>query len=173
VKKIAIICTALLVAVCVVGIGYALWSDSLYLQGTVNTGDIGLEWSQGTPWDTEPDLKDVSFGECVIDGDTLYITVYNAYPCIEYHFPIDLHGVGSVPVHTAMTLLGTNGMDYWLQIPDMSGLQIHQGDRWDGEIVIHLDNEAEENTVYTFAVQLDYWQYNEDNVALPLVPFAP
>ena len=170
-RKIAFIGMALVLALGVMGAGFALWSDSLYIDGTINTGDIGLTWSQGDPYDTEYPVpeKDVSHGECYIDGNTLYITVFNAYPCIEYHFPIDLHGVGSVPVHTAMTLI--SGPCPWVQIPQMSGLQIHEGDLWEGEIVIHLDNTADENAVYTFEVQLDYWQYNEDNVAIPLVPF--
>jgi predicted ribosomally synthesized peptide with SipW-like signal peptide len=168
-KKIVLICMALVMALGAVGVGYALWSDSLVISGTVNTGDIGLVWSQGTPYDTEIAAKDVSHGECRIDGDTLYITVVDAYPCIEYHFPIDLHGVGSVPVHTAMTVISGNMA--WIALPNMSGLQIHEGDTWNGEIVIHLDNTALENSVYTFEVQLDYWQWNEDSVAVPLVPF--
>lgn len=168
-KKIGIICSVLLVAVCVIGVGYALWSDSLYIQGTVNTGDIGLEWSCDIPYDDE--VKDVSHGECYIIDDTLYIEVYNAYPCITYYFPIDLHGIGSIPVHTAMTLTGGTGDPSWVMLPNLGGMQIHQGDTWLGEIMIHLDNTAEENAVYTFSVQLDYWQYNEDDVALPLVPF--
>jgi predicted ribosomally synthesized peptide with SipW-like signal peptide len=170
-RKLVFICLALVVALGSIGVGYALWSDSLYIEGTINTGDIGLIWSQGQPWDTEPVEKDVSHGECEIVGDTLFITVFNAYPCIEYHFPIDLHGVGSVPVHTAMTVVGGTGNPSWVCIPDMGGLQIHEGGVWDGEIVIHLDNTAEQNSVYTFSIQLDYWQYNEDDVAGPLVPF--
>ncbi len=170
-KKIGLLVMALIVALGGLGATYALWSDSLYLEGTVHTGDIGLEWSQGEPWDTEITGKDASWGECYIEGDMLYITVYDAYPSIYYHFPIDLHGVGSVPVHTAMTV--TNGNPAWVIIPEMSDLQMHLGDTWDGEIIIHLDNTAEELTTYTFGIQLDYWQYNEDGVALPLVPFGP
>lgn len=170
-KKIVMLCLALVLAIGAMGAGYALWSDSLYLDGTVTTGDIGLEWSQGIPYDTEPAAKDVSFGECFIDGDTLHLRVVNAYPCIEYHFPIDLHGVGSIPVHTAMTIIGGTLLPKWVVLPNLGGMQIHQGDQWDGEIVIHLDNDAEMLTTYDLFIQLDYWQYNEDDVAIPMVPF--
>ena len=170
-KKIVLICMALVMALGAVGVGYALWSDSLFISGTVNTGNIGLIWSQGTPYDTEIAAKNVSHGECSITGDTLSITVFDAYPGIAYHFPIDLHGVGSVPVHTAMTV--RSGNTAWITIPNMSGLQIHQGQTWNGEIVIQLDNTAAELHTYTFSVQLDYWQWNEDSVANPLVPFQP
>lgn len=158
-KKITLIAMTLVLALGLAGVGYALWSDSLYLEGTVNTGDIGLVWTQGEPWDTEIPEKDVSWGFCEIIGNTLYITVTDAYPSIYYHFPIDLHGVGSVPVHTLMTVI--NGNPDWVQLPNLTGMQIHEGDDWFGEIVIHLDNSALENTQYTFSVQLDYWQYNE------------
>ena len=166
-KKIAFIGMALILALGVMGAGFALWSDSLFVEGTIETGDIGLTWSQGDPYDTEDSMKNVSFGECEIIDDTLYITVFNAYPCIEYHFPIDLHGVGSVPVHTQMTL--TSGPCPWVEIPQIP-MQIHEGDVWNGEIVIHLDNTAEENETYHFTVQLDYWQYNEDPGPLPFGP---
>jgi hypothetical protein len=161
-KKLTLIAMALVVAVGAMGVGYALWSDSLYLEGTVYTGDIGLEWSQGVPYDTEIPEKDVSYGVCEIQGDLLIITIYNAYPSIEYHFPLDIHGTGTVPVHTQMTWVGGNANPAWLAIPDLSGLQVHQSDVYNFELVVHLDNTAIENSVYTFAVQLDYWQYNED-----------
>ena len=168
-RKIAFIGMALVLALGVMGAGFALWSDSLFVEGIIETGDIGLEWSQGDPYDTEDPVpeKDVSYGVCDIAGDTLYITVFNAYPCIEYHFPIDLHGVGSVPVHTQMTL--TSGPCPWVEIPQIP-MQIHEGDVWNGEIVIHLDNTAEENETYYFTVQLDYWQYNEAPGPLPFSP---
>lgn len=169
-KKIGLISLVLVLAMGIMGVGYAMWSDSLYLDGTVHTGDIGLEWSQGDPFDTEPADKDVSWGECYIDGETLYITIYNAYPSIDYIFPIDLHGLGSVPVHTGMTIVGGN-IDYsWVTMPAWGGLQIHQSEMLFGDIVIHLDNTASENTTYTMQVQLDYWQYNEPPPSLPLVP---
>jgi len=167
-KKITLISLVLVAALGLMGVGFALWSDSLFISGTVNTGDIGLMWSQGTPYDTEDPLKDVSRGECEIIGDTLYITVYDAYPCIEYHFPIDLHGMGSVPVHTAMTVV--SGNETWVTLPELSGMQIHFDQVWNGEIVIHLDNTADQKSVYTFAVQLDYWQYNEAPGTLPFGP---
>lgn len=170
-KKITLISLVLVVALGLMGVGFALWSDSLFISGTVNTGNIGLTWSAGIPTDDEIEGKDVSSASVAIVGDTMTIIVTDAYPCITYTIPIDLHGVGSVPVHTKMTLVSSTGESYWVTIPDMTGLQIHQGGVWDGVITIHLDNLADQLSQYTFTVQLDYWQYNEDDVALPLVPF--
>ncbi len=171
-KKIGLLCLTLVVALGTLGVGYALWWDTLYISGTVETGDIGLEWGQGDPYDTEIAEKDVSYGECSISGDTLTLTVYDAYPCIEYHFPISVTGTGSVPVHTNWMVVGGTANPDWITFPDWGPgfAQIHQGDVLNGEIVIHLDNTAEQLATYTFSVELDYWQYNEDDEYNAMTP---
>ena len=172
-RKIAFIGMALVLALGVMGAGFALWSDSLFIAGTIETGSIGLVWTVDLPpTDNEAPDKDVSSADSWIDAaGILHITIVNAYPCITYTIPFDLHCTGTVPVHTAMTV--TSGNLEWVQIPQMSGMQLHEGERYDGVITVHLDNSAEENETYYFDVQLDYWQYNEDAVALPMVPFGP
>lgn len=164
-KKIGLICLALVVALGTLGAAFALWSDTLFLEGTVNTGDIGLEWTQGDPYDNEE--KDVSHAECQIIGNTLYIDIYNAYPCVTYTIPIDLHGTGSVPVHTSWMVMPGNCNPSWVTMPNWGGLQIHQGEDLWGDVVVHLDNTAEQGMTYSFSVILDYWQYNEAG------PFGP
>jgi len=166
-RKIAFIGMALVLALGVMGAGFALWSDSLFIAGTIETGSIGLVWTVDLPpTDNEAPDKDVSSADSWIDAaGILHITIVNAYPCITYTIPFDLHGIGSVPVHTAMTLISEPCP--WVQIPNLSGMQIHEGDVWEGEIVIHLDNTALENMTYYFTVQLDYWQYNEAPGQLP------
>ena len=159
-KKIGLVCLALVLALGALGVSYALWSDSLYLNGTVETGTIGLEWSQGVPYDVG-DYKGVSDYYCSIVDNTLTITILNAYPCVEYHFPIDVHGIGSIPVHTSWMVTGGNIDPAWIMMPDWGQLQIHQGDEYLGEVVIHLDNSAEQGVIYTFSCELYYWQYNE------------
>ena len=32
------------------------------------------------------------------DIDKLEVTISNAYPCIDYYLPIDIHNIGSIPV---------------------------------------------------------------------------
>ena len=158
-KKIGLICLALVLALGTLGAAFALWSDTLFLEGTVGTGNIGLEWSQGDPYDNEE--KDISHAECTILGNTLFIDIYNADPCVTYTIPIDLHGTGSVPVHTSWTVIPGNCNPSWITMPNWGDLQIHQGEDLFGDVVVHLDNTAEQGTLYSFSVVLDYWQYNE------------
>ena len=159
-KKIGILLLVLVLSLGAMGASYALWSDVLFLEGTVDTGDIGIEWSQGEPYD-EGDDKFVSTYGCSIDGDTLHLWIDNAYPCVSYFFPLDIHGTGSIPVHTLMTITGGTLDPAWVTIPDLTGLQVHASQIYPFEIVIHLDNTALQGHHYDLFVQLDYWQYNE------------
>jgi hypothetical protein len=172
-KKIGLLALALVLALGTLGVGYALWFEDLVIEGTVMTGTLDVDWSQGVPYDTEPDGKDVSYGVCFIEGNTLSITIYDAYPCIEYHFPIDIHGVGSVPAHLCPLVIISSDLPSGASVtfPDWSDVQLHQGDEEVGEIVVHLDNTADENTTYSFTAVLRAHQYNEDgdcaSVGLP------
>jgi len=160
-KKIGILVLALVIALGSMGAAYALWSDVLFLNATVNTGSIGLEWTQGNPTDDEIEGKNVSYAECGIVGNVLTITVYNAYPSITYTIPIDLHCTGTIPVHTSWTLTGGNMNPAWITVPNWGGMQIHPGTDLMGDVVIHLDNSAVQGTTYTVSYELVYWQYNE------------
>ena len=158
-KKIGVICLILVMALGAMGASYALWSDVLYLDATVETGDIGLHWTQGTP-EVIGDDKDVSTATCAIVDNTLTITITNAYPCVTYRFPIDLHGDGSVPVDTRFVRTSGTLPDNFVIMP-IPPMQIHQGDDWYGVVEIHLDNTATQGITYDASWQLDYWQYNE------------
>lgn len=49
-RKIGLLCLALVLALGTLGVGYAAWSDTIYIEGTVNTGsvDINVEYYSGT-----------------------------------------------------------------------------------------------------------------------------
>jgi hypothetical protein len=49
-KKIGLLCLALVLALGALGVGYAAWIDTITIQGTVNTGsvDINVEYYSGT-----------------------------------------------------------------------------------------------------------------------------
>ncbi|MEM4983308.1 MAG: hypothetical protein QXF66_00005, partial [Candidatus Hadarchaeales archaeon] len=89
---------ALIVALAMTGVAFAHWTDTLYINGTVNTGTFDAELSVGQGYDSEPECKNVSSitGSLSEDKNTITVTITNAYPCIDYYLPIDLHCVGSV-----------------------------------------------------------------------------
>jgi len=168
-KKIGIICLALVMALGAMGLGYALWSEVLTISGTVQTGDIGAEWSVEAYGDNE--TKDVS--SCVATGngsDTLTVTITGAYPCVGYYVDWNIEGTGSVPIHFAAPSIDTANMPSGSTFTftkmdgtaiDWSTVQLHDGDTQLGKLTVHLDNTAAENTNYSFSANLTYGQYNE------------
>jgi hypothetical protein len=100
--KIAILVLALTVCLAGLGVGYALWSTTLTISGTVSTGRVNVDWSDHGEAVTG-DSKGVSDIVCSIlsgtDNDGLYVELSNAFPGVTYDCNLDIHGMGSIPVH--------------------------------------------------------------------------
>jgi len=97
-KKVLLLSMVLVLCLAAAGIGYAHWTKTLYVDGTVTTGTFGVEWSQLQPTDNE-DTKDVGVASCYFVGDTVFLEIVNAYPSYEATFVLDIHGLGTVPAH--------------------------------------------------------------------------
>jgi hypothetical protein len=110
-SPIILVAAVLLIALATLGVGYGLWSKTLTIKGTVNTGEIDARWvevncAEFYPWPEggnpgEVEGKDVGYTEAWIDPDNnqiLHIIVTNAYPSYavdcQVHFWID----GTIPV---------------------------------------------------------------------------
>jgi hypothetical protein len=165
---------ALILSLAITGVAFAHWTDTLYINGTVNTGTFDAELSVGEGYDSEPPCKDVSSisGTLSDDKNTITVTVSNAYPCIDYYLPIDLHCVGSVPliIQSIEYNRGNLPENTTLEIiPDPAhpsenvirvGTQLHQCQTAYGLLHLHLDEDAAENTTYTFSVTINVVQWN-------------
>ena len=137
-KKIGLIGIVLVLLLAVVGIGYSHWTKTLYIEGTVQTGTFGVEWSQYAPCDNEG-VKDVGVPSCVIQGDTVVLTIDNAYPSYEATFNLDIHGIGSVPAH--VNLINVTNCDPFLDvtvITDPLPIQLHDCDETPVTVKIHV-----------------------------------
>lgn len=169
-RKILFICLALILTLGTLGVGYALWSDDLYIDGTIETGDVAVEWSYGIIYDTEPPEKDVSWATSLISGDTFLVDIFNAYPSITYYIEFDIHSTGSVPVHLDDFLINRGTLPAgatldiflydWPNFPSLP-VQLHEQNVAYGVIVVHLANDALENDEYSFSAQITAGQWNE------------
>ena len=165
-KKIGLICLALVMALGLGGVAYARWAEILTIDGTVGMGDIGALWSITAVGDSEAAEKDVSSISASIDGDTLIVTITGAYPCIDYWVDFDIHSTGSVPIHLGSLVPGVSTLPANTTVtisPDPVGTQLHQGQEFLGTLLVHFDNDAVELANYTFSYSLEYAQYNEPN----------
>ncbi|MEN4011562.1 MAG: hypothetical protein ROW48_05980 [Bellilinea sp.] len=106
----------LIVLLAGIGVAYGLWSETLTIDGTVNTGEVNVEFvSQPVvyegvqigegPVGPEPPLK-ASAASCTADikgagadGETLVITTTDAYPSWHCFVYFKVKSTGSVPVH--------------------------------------------------------------------------
>jgi len=116
-NKITLAFTACIIVTSWIGISYASWTDSVYIQGTVDTGTVEWEFS-GVPTQADPGLDwncfwDLSGGKCVqMDKDVasttveyevsdhphvMTVTIDNAYPYYYNHFSFKVHYYGTIP----------------------------------------------------------------------------
>ena len=169
-KQLLILALASSVALAMLGVGYALWNASLNINTTVTTGTVDVEWSVEEPgWDAEPPEKDVSSIECIIDGNTLLVTLRNAYPAMDYFCTFDVHSVGTVPVHLSELVFSDLPTGMELRIQDensfpvcFAGLQLHQSDSAWATLHMHLTNEVPNaSTTYSFTGEITAFQWNE------------
>jgi hypothetical protein len=55
-KKFGLLCLALVLALGALGVGYAAWTDTIFISGSVNTGEVCIEFT--CPWSqTDPALS--------------------------------------------------------------------------------------------------------------------
>jgi hypothetical protein len=153
----------------VLGVAGALWWDWLYIDGYVQTGSIGAQWSVEDYWDNELPGKDVSGVSAYLAGEELWIDIWNAYPCVTYTVLWNIECTGSVPIHFDGPFISTTlPAGATLTFTDLAGnridwsqVQLHYGDKMYGYLTVHLGNDALQNASYGFGITLDYGQYNE------------
>ncbi len=136
--KIGVLILALVLALTALGVGFAMWSETLTITGNVNTGeldkefvvgsfmqkDTGLDWTCDTGLVNVRQLdKDVGscageFSDSDGDGDldTLTVTISNAYPCYYTEISIKEHNNGTIPLIITGAVLTYGGKDY--PLPD-------------------------------------------------------
>ena len=188
----------LVIALAVLGVGYALWSETLTISGTVQTGEVDVEFSthpveecidiNGVLTCPEP-LEKADAANCTVEflgGETdpngdnganlLQVTVTGMYPSYHCKVGFDVTSTGNVPVHVWLpeatgdipAWVATNFEDCYLD-----GVQLHQGDSTGlCTMDIHFTNDQappENSGPITFGWTILATQFNEDPVSGPVV----
>jgi hypothetical protein len=172
-KKIGILCLALVLALGSLGVGYAMWYEDLYIEGTVDTGEVYAYWDLCGCFDIED--KDVGTTSCQIDASDpriLYVTVTNGYPCYFGDCEVEFCIGGTVPVFfesieiipdnfTLASANGANDGELWVDLVDGVGMQMHPGDCTALSFKVHVEQCAAQGATYTFSIICKVVQYNE------------
>ncbi len=104
-KKLKLLSACLIAALLITGVSYAIWAVPMYVNGTVKTGAVGLEWDE-TKCSVAPFDRDLSNGTDVtcsitkdpVEPNRVWVTVGNLYPGAGIN--LDVWGVnkGTIPV---------------------------------------------------------------------------
>jgi len=110
------------------GLAYAHWSETLFVNGEVDTGELDWEFVSnsfmckdvGNDWTCDPYTmanvrqltKDVGSTTGVLsdtdgdgDLDTLTVTLSNVYPCYYNELSVKVHNNGTIPLHTQSAII--------------------------------------------------------------------
>ena len=206
-KKIGLLCLALVLALGALGVGYASWTDTIFVTGTVNTGTVSLGFSKILESEVD-EFEDKEVGSisgqltgavlCQIDyagvprdvREKAEFTMLNAYPCYETAVVVDVASCGTVPVIIdgltitmvrvdaagavleTLTWVGTTGQSgyfnnaagetvFAIDVVNLVGSQLHQGDKNAVEFDMHVKQPAEQNAIYIITVTITGIQWNE------------
>ena len=194
VKGISLAALTLLFALSTVGLTYSMWSESLSITGTIETGYLSGIWVVAANFDPPPPdstgdpshpnilprTKDVGYTS--VEGlgtDTLIITVHNGYPCYYNDLQVEFDYTGSVPVHivdiivepiggwTLASAYGADDGEMWVDFVDGIGSQLHQGDTAAASFKIHVEQPAKQDSTYAFTVKIVLVQWNEADQYVP------
>ena len=166
-KKFGLLCLALVLAVCSLGVSYALWYDVLYLEGTVYTGTVDVCIVSVSSDDVGIDpgkTKNVAWVTAAIDPEcnSATVTINNAYPCYYTYIHFTTHVGGTVPVILeSITIDNPGDPCIFVNAWDTLGEQRHPGEDADNTVYVHVEQCATQGATYTFSVAFEYVQYNE------------
>jgi len=175
--KMTAIFAILMIALMVAGISYAMWDKTLYINGTVKTGEVDAYFTtaeSNDPYGTiDPGYlvdgvtpKDKDVGCTEVTGEklqTLTITVTNGYPCYSSRIDYTIDNIGTIPVKVqSFTFTGDFDKYVTVTVTDIAvGTQIDAKESVPGDIEIHVEQCAAELHTYTFSVTIYLVQWNE------------
>lgn len=167
-KKIGIFLMVLVLALGATGVGYAIatggWSQTLYINGGVSTGNVQAEFTHA---DQQGDYNEVATCDVAIEtgaseNDTLTCSITNAYPGAQVTFYFTVANVGSIPISVELVPGASNPSVLGLET-NFSGGQIGVGGSQEGSITVTVLDVAEDMTgenAYNFSYTIDVNQFN-------------
>jgi hypothetical protein len=166
-------------------LGYGLWSKTLTIEGTVNTGNFNADWDAASTNDPTAAPGEVSLdpctpalnptgctappkdvGSCVVTGlgtQDLEILIDNAYPSYECTIKASITNTGTIPFNVVGVSLEPDSVPGELLgdcvTPTTS--QVDPGQEWTASCTVHVKQEATERTTYKVNAIVCVGQWNE------------
>lgn len=152
--RLGVLSIALLLTLCVMGVGYAAWTDTVSIDGTVEMGYIGVVLSPGAC--SDPQIT------CSVSAPhTLVVTLTNPQAG-NYTCGFTITNAGTIPVKIQSIV--TSG--YPAELVSVSGvtegMQIEQAgvyrDSFDGAVTVTVPTNCE--GTFSFEVAFSFVQWN-------------
>ena len=157
----------------------AMWSDTLKINATIETGEVKVKFSEWYCSDEGADPQAEGFNNeegkdvasCDVDVELvdeegnpikLMVTLSNAYPGYHVVITFTVDNIGTIPVklyNYSIKDVNESALNVWLEVPEDT--QIDPGDSSEYELHITVLQKAEESTTYSFEVELEFAQWNE------------
>lgn len=154
-KKIGLICLALVLALGTLGIGYAAWTDTVTVDGPVTTGEVCygfLDWfvisDPVVPATADstcdpgflnrrfvPENKNVGSANATrIDQHTVQVILYDTYPCYFVTVSVHTENCGTIPIKLDECVLTyyIDSTAYPIALPDGQVVYIWGYDQYGG-----------------------------------------
>lgn len=151
-----------------IGTGYALWSKTLNIQGSVQTGEVDADFDAATtndPVGTIDPGYDKDVASCEVSGvgtQTLTVTILNGYPSYTCAVDFLVTNTGTVPVKVQSFDITGVPPELDVTLTDLPvGTQIDPGIEAHGDVHIHVNQTAAELANYTFSAEIELVQWNE------------
>jgi hypothetical protein len=168
-KKLMVVPVLVISALVLTGFVYAHWSQTLYIEGGIATGNFSVGFAPPLIISDNEIDKDVGTAEASLidldkDGvyDKIEVTIGNAYPCYEAYVDVYIHNYGTIPaIIQDITVNAPPELTVEINWFIYEGMQIDPGDEVMAEIYVHVLQEASQSTTYTFTGTINAIQWNE------------
>ena len=153
-SRLGLLPIALLLALCVTGVGYAAWTDEVYIVGTVGMGYIGVVLN--------PDVCSSPVTCSVSSPHTLHVTFSNPQAG-NYTCSFTIMNTGTIPVK--IQSIDTSGVPNGVVVSVtgvMKGTQIEQDgvhpDSFDGAVMVTVEESC--GGTFSLNVTFSFVQWN-------------
>lgn len=168
---VTLLALLLLVGLAGIGTGYALWSKTLDISGTVGTADLNVEFvpghvfsnDDGTSIDPGKD-KHVGMTHCEInagDPQIVDVTVENAYPSYQALCSLKWENTGTLPAR--LCSLDCPTAPDWLsvEVQNTLGEVRDPGEQASGMMDLHVEQTAPQGGSAAFLCEFQFQNWNE------------
>lgn len=167
-KSIRVLVLALVVALTVLGVTAAGWTQPMDVAGDVTMGELDARfciWAMGDNESDyypccEPGVTDIV---AVGSGHEIVATITNAYPSITYYVDFDIANIGSIPVHLGKwEVVGGNlPACSTVSITNLCCNCLDPNEDATARLTVHMCDDAAELATYWFRLRLVVNQCNQ------------